>query len=116
GTLRSYIRLQAARGYGTLGISQDDNVLLDQAYLSLGVFLAGYTESLFVHSNIIGGVTAFTGSLTWNGHYYGYQQRQLIQYTFGGSEGFAAALSLENDPGSGNYMPDVVGLLAYNAA
>ncbi len=31
--------------------------------------------------------------------------RQLIQYNFGSGEGFFATVSLENDPGSGNYSP-----------
>ncbi len=75
----SVCRLPAATA--RLASRRDDNILLDQAYLQLGGFLAGYTESLFVHSNVIGGVTAFTGSNTWNGLYYGYQQRQSRPYT-----------------------------------
>jgi len=123
GTLRGYVRLQgdfnaysnllgplnsrtgSSDGRGTIGF--------DQAFLELGGFRAGYTESAWVASQ--GAGVAQFGSHTWGGLSYGYQQRQLISYTFGGASGFAATIALEDDANN-NYVPDVVGVVSYNQA
>jgi hypothetical protein len=114
GTLRSFVRLQAAQGYGPgRPISGDDAVLLDQAFISLGGLVMGYTESAWAGNNVVGGFTGWA-TTSWNGGYYAYQQRQLIQYNFGGSQGFFGTLSLENDADSGgDYMPDVVAVAGW---
>ncbi len=105
GTLRSYIRLQS-----TWAANTDGAVTMDQAYIELGGFRVGYTESAWVTSQSVG--VGQYGSHTWMGGSYGYQQRNLMSYTFAGN-GFAATLSLENDF-NGNYVPDVVGVVSYN--
>jgi hypothetical protein len=105
GTLRSYIRLQ-----GTWAGNFDGAVTVDQAFIELGGFRVGYTESAWVTSQSVG-VGQF-GSHSWVGMSYGYQQRHLMSYTFAGN-GFAATLSLENDFNA-NYIPDVVGVVSYN--
>ncbi|WP_024586255.1 porin [Aliihoeflea sp. 2WW] len=123
GTLRGYVRLQgdfnafsnlngplssrtgSSDGRGTIGF--------DQAFLELGGFRAGYTESAWVASQ--GAGVAQFGSHTWGGLSYGYQQRQLISYTFGGASGFAATIALEDDAND-NFTPDVVGVVSYNQA
>ncbi len=121
GTLRGYIRLQAA--WEAVGVANDGNVVADQAFLELGGLRMGYTESAWVTSQS-SGVASF-GSHSWTGMFYGYQQRQLISYTFTGGEGFHATLSLENDTvyGSGGgtgigrgYLPDIVGVIGVNQA
>jgi hypothetical protein len=113
GTLRSYIRFQASwDGVG------DGEVEADQAWLSLGGFRAGYTESAWADT-VVGGV-ATTGSHSDNSMSYGDQQRALIQYNFE-RNGFFGVVSLEDDDYSGStiednndgYVPDVVGVLGY---
>lgn len=108
GTLRSFIRFQASwNGVG------DGAVRADQAWLSLGGLRMGYSESLWADS-VIGDVST-TGSHSDNGMAYGDQQRALIQYNFE-NNGFFGSLSLEDDALAGEgYMPDVVGLIGYNA-
>ena len=108
GTLRSYIRLQADwNGVG------DGPVSADQAWISLGGLRMGYTESAWAET--VNGTSSY-GSHTWGGLYYGYQQTALIQYNFN-SNGFFGTVSLEDDALAGEgYMPDVVGLLGYEAA
>ncbi|MCR5859043.1 porin [Mesorhizobium sp. J428] len=108
GTLRSYIRLQASwNGAG------DGPVAADQAYIMLGGFMAGYSESFWVDSKN-GGPSNY-GSHSWSGMSYGYSQRALIGYRFD-SNGFFGALSLEDDTLTGEgYMPDVVAKLGYSA-
>jgi len=108
GTLRSYIRLQADwNGVG------DGAVAADQAYIQLGGFMAGYSESFWVDSKN-GGASNY-GSHSWSGMYYGYQQHALLGYRFD-SNGFFGAVSLEDDTLAGEgYMPDVVGKIGYGA-
>ena len=106
GTLRSYIRFQASwNGVG------DGAVAADQAFIQLGGFTLGYTESFWADSQ--DGTAANYGSHSWLGMSYGYQQRALIGYTFN-SNGFIGALALEDDALAGDgYVPDVVAKLGY---
>ena len=118
GTLRSYIRLQSdmiENGHNAFTTGSDGAAVIDQAWISLGGFLAGYTESAFHNSNLVGSLTNGTG-FSWDPTAYSYQQRQLIQYNFTGSNGFFGVISLENDSddgftgvGGANYLPDLVG-------
>ncbi len=108
GTLRSYIRFQSTwNGY----LSVDGATAVDQAFIELGGWRMGYSESAY-NQTMKGGVSNW-GSHSWTGMSYAYQQRPLISYTFA-ANGFSATLSLEDDA-NGNYMPDVVGVVAYNA-
>jgi hypothetical protein len=106
GTLRSYIRVQA--DFIENNYNGDGNGVIDQAWLSLGGFLAGYTESAFHNSNLVGSLTNGTG-FSWDPTAYSYSQRQLIQYNFSGANGFFGIVSLENDPDDNDYVPDFVG-------
>jgi hypothetical protein len=107
GTLRSYIRVQA--DFIENNYNGDGNGVIDQAWLSLGGFLAGYTESAFHNSNLVGSLTNGTG-FSWDPTAYSYSQRQLIQYNFSGANGFFGIVSLENDPDDlSDYVPDFVG-------
>jgi len=107
GTLRSYIRLQ-----GTWNGVGDGPVSVDQAFIELGGFKMGYTESFWADSG--NGGASNWGSHSWTGMYYGYQQRALIGYRFE-SNGFFGAISLEDDALAGDgYMPDVVAKLGYS--
>ncbi|MCB1420624.1 MAG: porin, partial [Notoacmeibacter sp.] len=108
GTLRSYIRVQSD-WFG--GISADANAVVDQAFIELGGFRAGYTESAWNDAKDAG--VANWGSHSDWGMSYGYQQRFLMSYTFA-ANGFSATLSLEDDDNV-NYVPDVVAVVAYNA-
>jgi len=120
GTLRGYIRFQG--DWEAVGVANDGAVGIDQAFLELGGLRAGYTESAWVWSQSAG--VAQFGSHTWDGMAYGYQQRQLLSYTFAGGNGFHATLSLENDTVGGNslapgyhgraYVPDIVGVVGIN--
>ena len=113
GTLRGFVRIQSnARN---TAISSDPQVQLDLAYIQLGGLAMGYAQSAW--AGTFNGGDSNDGTFTDDGLDYGDQYRQLIQYNFGsGKDGFFATLSLENDPGSGNYMPDVVGKVGYAAA
>lgn len=123
GTLRGYVRFQGdMNAYQTLNGSVNNRigtsdglgrVGIDQGFLELGGFRAGYTESAWVASQ--GAGVAQFGSHSWGGLSYAYQQRQLISYTFGGASGFAATIALEDDA-NGDYTPDVVGVVSYNQA
>ncbi len=109
GTLRSYIRFNSEfNGY----ISRDGALGVDQAYIELGGWRMGYTESAYVDAKD-GGVANWGSHSDW-GMSYAYQQRPLISYTFS-SNGFVGVLSLEDDA-NGNYMPDVVALASYQGA
>src|SRR5690606_670398 len=89
----------------------DGNAYIDQAFLQLGGFQAGYTESAWAVTQY-GGVSNW-GAHSWGGMSYGLQQRQSLMYGFT-SNGFHATLSLEDD-GNANWMPDIVGVVGYNA-
>ncbi len=108
GTLRSYIRFQADwNGVG------DGPVAADQAWLMLGGFRAGYSESAW--SDTIIGEVATTGSHSDNAMSFGDQQRALLQYNFE-RNGIFGVISLEDDTLDGKgYMPDIVGVLGYAA-
>lgn len=106
GTLRSFIRFQASwNGVG------DGQVRADQAWLSLGGFRAGYSESAWADT-VIGDIST-QGSHSDNSMSYGDQQRAFVQYNFE-SNGFFGVLSLEDDTLAGEgYVPDAVGVLGY---
>jgi hypothetical protein len=96
-------------GHNAANTSSDGSAVVDQAWLSLGGFLVGYTNSAFYTSNLVGSLTTGTGfaddTVAYSDH-----QRQMIQYNFKGSNGFFGVVSIENDPDDGsNYMPDLVG-------
>lgn len=84
---------------------------VDQAWLRIGGFLAGYTESAWTatQANWI----SSWGSHSWNGLWYGYQQRELVQYSFGSDTGAFATLSLEAASGPASYLPDMVAVFGY---
>ena len=105
GELHGYLRLQADNA-----ANSDGDAGVDQAYMQLGGFLAGYTESAWNYSTN-GGASGFGAHGEWDGA-YGYQQRNLIQYQFNGANWFAA-ISLEDDANAGSYTPDVVGRLGF---
>lgn len=110
GTLRGYIRLQSTwNGYNTV----DGPVSVDQAYIQLGGLTMGYTESAWTATQY-GGASNW-GSHSWGGLYYGYQQRDLIAYSFQGGNGFFGTISLEDDGLTGEgYMPDIVAKVGVN--
>lgn len=120
GTLRSYIRIQAAdlnsdRIAGTAGVPAggDFDARVDQAFIELGGLRMGYTESAWVET-ANGGASGY-GSHSWGGLFYTYQQRMLIAYNFSAG-GFFGTVSLEddgNEAGPNNYMPDLVGVAGY---
>jgi hypothetical protein len=104
GTLRGFVRLQADWNGGF-----DGGVGTDQAYIQLGGLMMGYSESFWVDSK--NGGSSNYGSYSWGGLSYGYQERQLIGYRFGGKQGFFGAISVEDGSVGGgpyNWMPDVV--------
>jgi hypothetical protein len=126
GTLRGYIRLQgdwdaanqvqtvrdpAGAAIGSFNYGTDGLVKLDQAYITLGGFFIGYSESFWADSKN-GGASNY-GSHSWSGLSYGYQQRHLIGYRFDAG-GFFGALSLEDD-GNVNFMPDIVGKVGFTS-
>jgi hypothetical protein len=118
GTLRSYIRFQASwtpNGSlipGTTTVQGDGFVATDQAYLQLGGFMAGYSESFWVDSK--NGGASNWGSHSWGGMSYGYLQRALLGYRFEAGD-FFGAISLEDDALAGEgYMPDLVAKLGYS--
>ncbi len=114
GTLRSYIRFQNDWTVGT-DATVDPNVSLDQGYIQLGGFFAGYTESAWA-ATLNGGASNW-GSHSWSGLAYGYAQRHVIGYNFTGSNGFFGTISLEADGlvnGGNGYIPDVVAKIGVN--
>lgn len=96
----------AANTIGLFNYGGDGNATIDQAIIELGGLRMGYTESAWAQTQ--NGGSSNWGSHSWSGLSYGYQQRQLIAYTFSGGNGFFGTLSVEDD-GNGNYTPDVVG-------
>ena len=84
----------------------------DQAWFKAGGFLAGYTESAWTatQANWI----SSWGSHSWNGLWYGYQQRDLVQYSFGTDKGTFGTISLEAGTGeASSYVPDMVAVFGY---
>ncbi|KQT55299.1 MULTISPECIES: porin [unclassified Aureimonas] len=104
GMLRSFIRLQATNnaatnsGQGTI----NNGVGIDQAYIQLGGLTIGKLDSLWAERD---------GLFTDNDWSVGDLGTNRISYTFAVA-GFTAAVSVEDD-GSGDFVPDVVGQLAY---
>lgn len=90
----------------TVPLFGDGNATIDQAIIELGGLRMGYTESAWAQTQ--NGGSSNWGSHSWSGLAYGYQQRQLIAYTFSGGNGFFGTISVEDD-GNGDYVPDVVG-------
>ncbi len=111
GTLQSFIRFQADWGQDAPAAFSDGPVKTDQAWLSLGGFRAGYTQSAWAET--IFGVTN-GGSFSDGALWYGDQQRHLLQYNFGGDTGLFGVVSLEDDALEGDgYIPDAVGVIGY---
>jgi hypothetical protein len=119
GTLRGYVRWEGntttQAGNGTVGNNT--------AFLELGGLKMGRDDSAWAFTPNAG--AANFGSHSDGGLYYGFQRRNLVQYNFGGSNGFFATVSLEDNRaniagavpaafGGGTYenngyVPDVVG-------
>ena len=112
GTLRSYIRVQT--DWVNAGVSVDGNAVVDQAFIELGGWRMGYTESAY-WANKAPGVQSVNGGTYYDTGWTGYQQRFQINYTFA-ANGFSATIGLEDDDDFvANYIPDVVAVVAYNA-
>ncbi len=110
GTLRAFIRLQSTWNGSAMG---DGPVTVDQGFIELGGLRMGYSESAWAQTQ--GGGNTNWGSHSWGGMYYGYQQRNLLAYTFQGGNGFFGTISLEDDATAGDaWMPDVVVKLGVN--
>lgn len=105
GTLRSKMRLEANNTF-------DDEApyKLDEAYIQLGGLTVGYLDSLWTNNE--GGVE--DGLLVDEAEFSaGDINTNRISYTYNKS-GFSASLSLEDDE-EGDFIPDVLGKLAYKA-
>jgi len=127
GTLRGYIRLDSSFDpqnqvaavsnvagtaiIGAVNYGTDGLVKIDHAIIELGGLRIGYTESAWAQTQD-GGATNW-GSHGDDGLTYGYQQRNLIAYTFKAGNGFFGTVSVEDD-GNTNYMPDVVAKVGVN--
>jgi hypothetical protein len=117
GLFKGQVRLQADWDpYKTsTSLSNGDGAVgVDQAWFSLGGLLMGYTESAWAADD--NNAISSYGSHSWNGMWYGYQERGLIQYNFGGTKGLFGTISLEDDNRSYSYVPDIVGILGYQDA
>jgi hypothetical protein len=112
GTLRGWMRLQAS--WENQSAAGDGPVGIDQAFIQLGGFVAGYGESAWFYQFNNGALNY--GSFSWGGLYYGYQERAQIRYEFGGKHGLYGVISLEDPGDEYSYMPDVVGRIGYGAA
>src|SRR5690606_38759374 len=78
GTLRAYIRMQSDYTNGDssyLSVGNDPDLGLDQAWLSLGGFRAGYADSAW--KDTVNGGASGGGTHSWNSLEYGSIQRQL---------------------------------------
>ncbi|MBD9375410.1 porin [Rhizobium sp. ARZ01] len=111
GTLHGRMRVVA--DIPSIDPASGSDINLEQGFVDLGGFRIGYLETAWVDTKN-GGVSSW-GSHSWGGLSYGYFFRNLISYSIGSDESFAATLSLE-DGDSSNYVPDAVGLLSYNQA
>ena len=119
--VRSETELGQLRGYARVDLSRTNGAnapTTNHAWLSLGGFRAGWTDSAWV-STPQGGRAA-GGSHSDNGFFYGYHQTHLIQYNFSGSNGFFGTASVEFDETqnannvANNYTPDLVGVIGVN--
>jgi Porin subfamily len=118
GTLTSYIELSAARLSGPQGRifldtngngvqdpgegTRDEGELnFDHAWISLGGLKMGWSDTLY------------DADLDTEGDVSGGGAVHFINYTFSGANGFAATLALEEEQYNNNYVPNIVGKLAY---
>ena len=119
GLLRGYVRLDTGRTSGA-PVTVDPTTssiglgtYLNHAWVSLGGFRAGWTDSAWFNAPNSG--RANTSSHSDDLFYAGYHQTHLIQYNFSGSNGLFATISLEDDNQAGqNYVPNVVGAIGVN--
>ena len=102
GTLRAYARVEATN---TSAIDNAANYSMANAFIQLGGLTMGYKDSLFAERD---------GLFVDNDFSVGDITQNVITYTYA-ANGFSAALSLEDD-NSGDFVPDVVGQLAYEGA
>jgi len=96
-------------GYTSTG----DNFGIDHAYIELGGFRVGKTDSLFVSMTGYAGAVMYDTAIS-----YGPFGTHQIAYTFTGGNGFSAAVALEEGYGLytlDSYIPHVVGGVAYTA-
>ncbi|MBL8580236.1 MAG: porin [Mesorhizobium sp.] len=121
GTLRAYAAVNFNYSTGTDGISvlgvnvdpsdftggiygvttSSDNVAIEHAYIELGGFRAGKTDTLF------NTFTGFAGNVYNDeiGVDYGPGGTHQLSYTFTGGNGFSAAIALETGTGYGGFIP-----------
>ncbi|RYE86427.1 MAG: porin [Hyphomicrobiales bacterium] len=110
GTLRAKVRVQATNtgaGFNT----GDANYGMDEAYIQLGGLTIGYLDTVWTSND--GGFSdgLLLEEADWAA---GDSQQNRISYTFA-SNGFSATLSAEDD-GTGDFVPDVLGKLAYKGS
>src|SRR5690606_10924782 len=122
-TLRGWVQLEGQTS--NTQHPSDVAIAINRATIQLGGLYMGYADSLFSSSSNIGGSAlgnygGFTTADTFNYHY---EQRHQIGYQFSGNNGFWGAIGLEHDSDDqdvndrpANYMPDVVGKIAYQQA
>jgi hypothetical protein len=107
GTLRTYaaINFQYTNGVTGEGFVQSDDVMgIEHAYIELGGFRIGKTDSLFsTFTGYAGGV--INDDLVGYGPFGTHQ----IAYTFTGGNGFSAAIALEEGDGTETFAADVDG-------
>ncbi|MEP9388876.1 porin [Mesorhizobium sp. KR9-304] len=133
GTLRTYaaINFNYAASREVLGgpiaiVTMDDSVGIEHAYMELGGFRVGKTDSLFSTFTGYAGGVIFDDIIS-----YGPFGTNQIAYTFTGGNGFTAAVALEQGDGAliapvgfpsfinlytlDSYVPHVVGGVGYTA-
>jgi hypothetical protein len=118
GTLRTYAAIEF--NYNTAvdgGLTTNETTLaVNQAYIELGGFRVGRTDSLFTT------FTGYAGSVILDDIAVGYGpfDTHQIAYTFTGANGFSAAVALEMGDGTlytvDSYVPHVTGGVAYTQA
>ncbi len=118
GTLRAYAQVNfnystATDGLSVLGVNvdpgiaafpgwttADDDVFIEHAYLELGGFRAGVTDSYFST------FTGYAGSVINDTEIsYGPFRTHQLSYTFTGGNGFTAGIALETGAGYGGFIP-----------
>jgi hypothetical protein len=113
GTLRTYaaINFQATTGSTFGGFVQSDDVMdIEHAYIELGGFRVGKTDSLFVS------MTGFAGAVI-NDDLVDYEpdRTHQISYTYTGANGFQAAIALEEGAGDRDFDFDNDGVVDFTA-